>query len=217
MEKVPSISEENKSYLVSLTDKIEAMSEEKGLEEQERIENLKSLTKELLDHIKDDLGLEMSGQIEQLYKEMNRENLIARVESVRKVIECLVSDKNIDVGGEGEINYANSVTTDAEGLRIAMAEADAIGPVRLMLGLDLKTMIGFTNDHIEVREITDDEFDLRDTSLRKAYCRHIRGFIHREDLKYMILRIPRKLFPPDQMTEEEAKMKTPFIFRGAKV
>lgn len=45
---------------------------------------------------------------------------------MKKVIECLANETPIEVSG-GE-KYANSVTSDLEGLRIAMAEAEALGP-----------------------------------------------------------------------------------------
>lgn len=37
--------------------------------------------------------------------------------------------------------------------------------MRLLVGLDLKALVGFTNDHVEVTEISEQEFDLRDTTL----------------------------------------------------
>ncbi len=210
------IPEKDFSVLLAIVDKIEALSVSKEHSSQEIVEWSKELIKDLLEHIRDDLHLELFEDVSSLYKEMNKENLLARVESVKRVIECLATEKPIIVG-EGDTHYANSVTSDLDGLRIAMSEAEALGPVRLLVGLDLKALVGFQNDHAQVSEIDDNEFDLRDTTLRKAYCRHVSGEIQSGDIKYMVMRFPRAMFPAGSLSDLERKQKTPFVFRGLKI
>lgn len=204
------------SELLEIVKKIEDVAVSKEYTPAEVIEWSRVLVADLLEHIRDDLHMELTENVTSLYQEMNRENLLARVESVKRVIECLAEDKPIEVG-KGEEHYANSVTSDLEGLRIAMAEAEALGPVRLLVGLDLKALVGFTNDHVEVSEIDENEFDLRDTTLRRAYCRHLKGEIHKEDIKYMVMRIPRGVFPVQYLNDLERKQPSSFIFRGVKI
>jgi hypothetical protein len=170
----------------------------------------------ILEHLEGDLGIGLTEDVSEIYGAMQRENLLARVENIESVMECIDADKPIHVGSPDK-HYANSVAPDPEGLRIALAEADAPGPVRFLIGLDAKSLIGFKSDHLEVSEIDDNEFDLRDTSMRKAYCRHVKGEIRHEDIRYIVLRIPRKLFPADHLRDSERGVQTPFIFRGASV
>ncbi len=202
--------------LTELVEDIETVSESNDLNVREKTERLKELVEDLLNHISDDLELNLSPEVSNIYNEMSQRNLLARVESVKNVVECLSVKKPIKVGDKDH-HYANCVTSDKDGLRIAMAEAEAIGPVRLLMGLDLKALIGFSNDHIEVVDIEDNEFDLRDTTLRKAYCRHIVGEIYAEDIKYLVLRIPKHLFPESKLLDYEKISSGKFIFRGAKV
>lgn len=204
------------SELLTIVEKLEEISLSRELAPEEIVEQSKALVHELLSHIEDDFHLVLSDDINTLYAEMNSQNLLARVESVKRVVECLAHDMPITVGEGGE-HYANSVTADAEGLRIAMAEAEAIGPVRLLMGLDLKALVGFTNDHVKVSEIAENEFDLRDTALRHAYCRHLEGSIQKEDIRYMVMRIPRSVFPREMMSDIERKQPSAFIFRGVKI
>jgi hypothetical protein len=201
--------------LQNIVDRIEEVGESR-LGREEMIRELKPLVKEMLQHIQDDLHFELTEDVTALYNEMSKEDLLARVESVKKVISCMVKNEPITVGVGGD-HYANSVTSDSEGLRIAMAEAEALGPIRLLVGLDIKALIGFQSDHLVVSEIEDNNFDLRDTSLRKAYCRHIEGEIRRGDIRYMVLRVPGHLFPEEKLTSEEKVAKLPFVFRGIRV
>lgn len=196
--------------------RIDEIVESPELSPQEIQERCKGLIQELLDSLKQSFELHLSPDVSHIYSEMQREQLLARVESVAKVLECIAEHKPISVGN-AEHHYANAVTPEPEGLRIAMAEADAIGPVRLLVGLDLKALIGFKTDHLEVVEIDESEFDHRDTGLRSSLCRHVVGEILPEDLRYMIMRIPRRYFPEESLTDTEKEQTSQFIFRGAKI
>ncbi len=213
-ERVENTQEQGVPVLLEVVKRMESIDD--SLPKEEFAKQSRELIKELLEHLSSDINLEMSADVTRLYQEMQKENLLARVEAASRVIECLAADKPIEVGSS-DMHYANSVSADPEGLRIAMAEADAVGPVRLMVGLNLKSMIGFTSDHLEVSEIDDNDFDLRDTNLRKTLCRHVSGEIRREDIKYIVMRIPRGSFPQESMSEEEVRSAGHFIFRGAKV
>ncbi len=209
-------SPESRETLLSIVQNIEEITESPDLSPLEIQERCRPLVKEFLEHMKSDLNLTLSPEVSIFYGEMQRQNLLARVESVQKVIECISAGIPISVG-KHESHYANAVTAELEGLRIAMSEADVIGPVRLLVGLDLKALIGFKSDHIEVTEIDDSEFDFRDTGLRKSMCRHITGEILPEDIRYVIMRIPRGYFPEEDLLPNEEGQSIPFIFRGASV
>lgn len=192
-----------------------SMESPKGVESLE-LEEARLEVAKILEHLDQDLHLDITPDVSSIYNEMMRENLLARVENIESVVECIDEDKPIVVG-HGDKHYANSVMASLDGMHIALAEADAPGPVRMLIGLDAKALIGFKSDHLEVSEIDDNEFDLRDTSMRKAFCRHVSGEIRKEDIRYVVLRIPRKLFPKERLLEEEASATTPFIFRGTRL
>lgn len=198
---------EKASHLIELAEKIELLEDR---------EELKESIEKFLEFFEEEMNVELSHDVTHIYGEMSREHLIARVERIKHTVACLVGHEPIEVG-KGDSHYANSVTSDPEGLRIAMAEGEAPGPIRLLVGLDLNALIGFTSDHLNVSEIEDSNFDLRDTGMRKAYCRHISGEILPEDIKYVVLRIPRAMFPESMLEEVEQKNTSKFIFRGAKL
>jgi len=217
----PNIYEQEKgrdyTELLALIQRAEEISDSQTLSREEIIFESKIIVKELLAHLQSDLHLELSGDVTALYNEMSRENILARVEDIVKVIKCITTGQPIAVGSSSNKHSANSVTSDPEGLRIAMAEAGVTGPIRLLVGLDVKTLIGFKNDHLQVSEIGKDEFDIRDTELRSAYCRYVSGEIRKEDIRYLIMRIPRKMFPEEKMSEEELVQQGNFIFRGVEI
>jgi hypothetical protein len=201
--------------LVALAERLELLSN-KSLSREEIISESKEIVTEALKHLESDLGLELSPDVTSIYNQMFTEGLLARVEDTARVLRCIAENEPITVGGADK-HYANSVIADPEGLRIAMAEAEAFGPIRLLVGLDLKTLVGFRNDHLEVSEIDHNEFDMRDTSLRAGLCRHVNGEIRREDVRYMIMRIPKSMFPVDKLSEQEKSSASQFIFRGVEM
>jgi len=207
---------EQEKQLLEIVDQLEVISEVENSSVEEKIPRLKQLVSELLEHLSHDLQLDLSPDVAHLYEEMSKKDLLARVERIKNILECLSEAKPIVVG-DNDHHYANSVTTNKEGIRIAMSEARVRGPVRFLVGLDLKALVGFTKDHIHVEEVEDFNFDLRDTNLRIANCRHIVGEIHTEDIKYLIMRIPRKLFPENMLTPEELHTNSQFVFRGTKI
>lgn len=207
---------EDFSELLAIVQRMEELGNADDISLEEFARESKVLIKEFLAHLDADLHLELSANVSGAYEEMSRENLLARVESVVDIMKCVISDQHISVGSKDR-HYANSVLANIEGLRIAMAEADALGPIRLLVGLDLKALVGFKNDHVEVTEIEKDEFDVRDSALRKSMCRHVVGEIHRNDIRYIVMRIPRKLFPEEILMGDEVDGKSQFIFRVARV
>ncbi len=207
---------ESENQVLDIVEQLEIISEQENSTVEEKIPRLKQLVSELLEHLEQDFLLNLSSDVAYLYEEMSKKDLLARVERIKNILECLGESKPIVVG-DNDHHYANSVTTNKEGIRIAMSEARVRGPVRFLVGLDLKALVGFTKDHIHVEEVEDFNFDLRDTNIRIANCRHIVGEIHSEDIKYLIMRIPRKLFPENKLNTDELHSNTQFIFRGTKI
>lgn len=193
-----------------------------SLETVERLEQAESEAeiKEILPHFFSFLELEVGAKIETdiniIYEEIERQHELVRLENMRKVVEALSSRHPMKIG-DGEDHYANAVIPENEGIRIALAEGEAPGPVKLLIGFDVKTAIGFNPEGLRVHDIDQGEFDLRDTSLRAALCRHVEGELPPEQIHHIVTRVPRGLMPVELMTDGEKKTDSLYVFRGAKI
>ncbi len=185
----------------------------KELETAKNIDIFKELVPDFLDAIEVMSQSKLSEKIEDVYREMERDGLLLRVENISRIAESLKTHTAFKIGDDND-HYANSVIADNEGVKIAMAEASSPGPIRLLIGFDVRTAITFNPESMHVYEIDDDEMDLRDTSLRRRVCRHVSGEIKPEDIKHIIMRIPRVLFPKERMTKKENDTISMYIFRS---
>jgi hypothetical protein len=131
------------------------------------------------------------------------------------VLEAVELGKPLHISDETDSHYANAVVPVSEGIKIAFGEGEAPGPVRVMVGFG-KTLIGFKTDHLSVSEIDFSESEIRDARERKYLCRHVSGDLKREDIRYLILRIPYAIMDPVRLTDEERKRTRPFVFRGVR-
>ena len=186
------------------------------LESTEDEEVLRQKLGSLLDSMESDLGVEFVSNVNELYKGMQSEDCLVRVESLSRVLETMETSSPMKISDETESHYANAVIPDPRGIKIAFSEGQAPGPVRLAVGFG-KTIIGFKSDNVSVEEIEFSESDIRDARERKYLCRHVVGELTREDIRFLVMRMPSSLLDEDHLTEEEKKRKDPFIFRGARL
>lgn len=182
-----------------------------SLKEVERLERAESEAevKEILPHFFSFLELEIGARME---TDVN----LVRLENMRRVVEALSSHRPMKIGG-GEDHYANAVTSENKGIRIALAEGEAPGPVKLLIGFDVRTAIGFNPEGLRVHDIDQSKFDLRDTSLRAALCRHVEGELPPEQIHHIVMRVPRRLMPVELMTAGEKNTDSLYVFRGAEI
>ncbi len=155
----------------------------------------------------------LNPEIERIYREMQAQDLLLRVENISRVAESIKTHTPYHVG-DAEDHYANSVIPENDGIKIAFAEATAPGPVRLLIGFDVRTAISYSPESIHVYNIDETENDLRDISLRKKVCKHVEGVITPELIKHIVIRCPRTIFPEDRMTNEEKNTQHMYIFRA---
>lgn len=179
-------------------------------------EILKKKLPELLDSMEEDLGLEFTNDVKRLYLEMEKEKCLIRVENLSEVLGVIEEDKTLHISDINETHYANAVIPVPEGIKIAFSEGQAPGPIRLAIAFG-KTIIGFKTDHITVDEIDFNKDDVRGSGERKFLCRHVVGDLKRDDICYLIMRIPRPLFTEEYLDEDEKDGKSQFIFRGLKI
>lgn len=206
MPSIEQLEKEPQSKIFEVVEKMESADNE---------EEMREATAEFFDEL-DNLDIKLTPDVTSLYREMEEKRYLVRLEQLRKVMEAVIDKKPIHIGDK-EDHYANAVVPHNEGLKIAFAEGDAPGPVRLLIGFGMKSAIGFNPDNLGVSDIKPDEVDLRNQFVRSALCRHVSGDLRPEDIEYLIMRVPRHLFPKKFLSEREAKEKSRFIFRGARL
>ena len=186
------------------------------LETTKNPEVFKTLLNNFLQELELGLHLPLEEDVTTSYHEMEQEKLLLRVENISRVMESIVEHKPISVGNK-EDHYANSVVPNNDGIKIAFAEGRAPGPVRILIGFDVRTAISYKPDSLQVYEVDQDEEDLRDIELRKKTCRHVVGNIEPESIKHLVIRTPRKIFPEERLTDDERNSESMYIFRALHV
>lgn len=190
----------------------------KQLESTYEPEFLKKHLGELLDLIEAETGNHFLKEVDSIYDGMKADNCLVRVEQLSRVLEALELNSSYEIGHKGENHYANAVIPEEKGIKLAFAEGQAQGPIRTMVSFG-KTIIGFKTENLEVSEVdfVSDTAGFRDENERKYICRHVEGTVTKEDIKYMVMRIPRHLLDDDRLTREELENpEISFIFRGTK-
>jgi hypothetical protein len=209
-EPVKSLEDVDKTIITSLA---------KKLEESETIEETREILKRVFFFLESILKMELTDDVTKIYSRMRKEGLMLRCESISRIFESIINRKPIHIGDKDD-HYANAVIPELEGIKIAFAEARAPGPVKLIMAFDVRSLIGFSPENIkvetlEVSRVETDEMNPRDVNLRKNFCRHVSGDLLPQQIKYLILRIPRSVFPEEYLRENESE-EIRFVFRGGK-
>jgi len=158
------------------------------------------------------LGVTITNDVTNLYAHMKEKQCLGRIEHISRIVKAL--EKNIPFEiGKGDTHYANAVIPEPEGISLAFGEGQAPGPIRIMIGFG-KTLVGFTTDNISVSNVDFIEDDFRDTQKRTYLCRHVDGQLSKEDIKTVVVRIPRKLVALENLFDDEKEVSSPFVFRG---
>jgi hypothetical protein len=159
------------------------------------------------------LKLKLIDKVNILYAKMRETNCLARIESLKKILETILYENTLPIGDNDDTHYANAVLPLNRGIEIAFSEGQAPGTVKTVIGFG-KTMVGFKQDHISVQEIDFPESEIRDARERKFLCRHVSGNLTREDIVCIVFRIPFNFTPERYLNEDEKNRKPKFIFRG---
>ena len=165
-----------------------------------------------LQKLEDTLGVKLTNDVGELYAHMQEEHCLGRIESISRVVAAIEKDISFAIG-EGDRHYANAVIPDTEGIRLAFGEGQAPGPVRIMIGFG-KTLVGFKTDHILVSSVEFSDDDPRDVEHRAYLCRHVDGRLSKEDIRTVVMRIPKNFMEKGMFFEGEKEAVTPFVFRG---
>jgi hypothetical protein len=185
---------------------LERMSFEEDLEQLRETadpEKKKEIVNSLYDRISDmtqTQGLEMTpGNIWNAYGE---QGLLIRRGRPEKDIWAVLHDEGITMH-EGDALFPNAADDSREGLRIAMSEGQG--------GDALAVIYGFDPASVDVHNVIPTEHDPRDKE-RFKHVKSVRGSVPVNDLRYIIFRTPRHLFPEEKLLEDEEDKK--FIFRS---
>jgi methionyl-tRNA formyltransferase len=188
------------------------------LENSEDIEYVKENLGKLLDLIEEETGTEFQEEVDDIYEQMKQENCLVRVEQLSRILETIELDKELPIGHNAETHYANAVIPEDAGIKLALAEGQAPGPIRAIMSFG-KSLIGFKTEDLSVTEVdfVPDAAGVRDEQERKYICRHVEGTLHKKDIKFLVIRIPKHLLDLNHLTEEEkAEKEFPFVFRATK-
>ena len=207
MEGIKRESIEQPSHLVELALELEQMTDDNE-------EAIRLKLRELLEGIEKELHVRYSNNANELYEHMRQENCLVRVDTLSRVLETLIENKKLRIADNDESHYANATLPVSKGIKIAFAEGQAPGPLRVAMTFG-KTIIGFKTDHIEVKEI--DFSDRPDAEERRYLCRHVVGELEKEDIVSIVIRIPRHAVDESLLTEKESTSKSPFIIRGLNI
>lgn len=144
----------------------------------------------------------------------NASNILVRKENVAKFLEHITSDQPMGVGmslnDEQLGGHANAAMlgSRAEGLRLAFEEGfDDSVKGRMSI------VVCFDPSNLEVHGITNDSITAQNKPDTVALMRSIRGTILQEDMLFVAIRWPRKLFPQELMGEDEKEETGQFIIR----
>lgn len=157
-------------------------------------------------------GLTLREDVQAIYTAMARASssaLLVRQERLDNVVALLVENESRTLlpEAEGGKRYANAAAfgSDGDGAEIAFSEGSATK-------YGITALIGFDPHGLHVEEMPPSECDLRDRTL----CRSVSGTLASDKVKYLVIRVPRRLFPQEYLTLKEAEVEseTGYIFRG---
>lgn len=189
------------------------------LENSEDITYIKENLGKLLDLIERETGSEFQNEVDSIYEEMKNENCLVRVEQLSRILETIELNKDLPIGHNAETHYANAVIPEEAGIKLALAEGQAPGPIRAIMSFG-KSLIGFKTENLSIMEVdfVADTAGVRNEHERKYVCRHVEGTLRKDDIKFLIIRIPKHLLDEKHISEEEqAEKDFPFVFRATKL
>ena len=188
------------------------------LENSDNIDYIKENLGKLLDLIQQETGARFQNEVDTIYADMKKENCLVRVEQLSRILETIELNKDLPIGHNAETHYANAVIPEDAGIKLALAEGQAPGPIRAIMSFG-KSLIGFKSENLSVSEVdfVPDAAGVRDEQERKYVCRHVEGTLHKEDIKFLVIRIPKHLLDEKHLSSEELEEKDfPFVFRATK-
>jgi len=190
-------------------------------------EGLREKAIETYESIKDlfsDCGAEFYEDVQEIYKKYERINkpLVIRREDPIKITE-LASGKSIEfkfdpnVAFEQGDKYANSALWPHGPVNATTGLANAFLEGKSSAG-PIVTVMAFKNnpEHITIAEPEGKMLEIG--TITRQSVKIVSGVVTHQDLEFIIIRMPEKFFPKEELTERENKLaaenKLPQVFRG---
>ena len=168
---------------------------------------------ELLEAMQHEIGVAITNNTNLFYRTMREKDCLVRVETLSRVLSVIELGQKALISEETDNHYANAVIPENDGIKIAFSEGWAPGPVRTAVAFG-KTIVGFITENIDVKEIDFDPDDPRGAEERKYLCRHVDGYLTKNDIVSVVMRIPRRLIEDKFLFPDEVGGTNQFIFRG---
>jgi len=187
--------------------------------EPERYREMAKTTYQEMEEFFSESGLTMTDDVSSIYRYYINNNLplIVRRDDPERAVNLVYDepiklsfDPNV-VGDRGD-KYANCAlwpygANPVEGIKNAFLEGkSAAGPVVTMLAFKQNS------DTMTVEEPIGKMMQVGDLS--RGSVKILSGEINRSDLKFIIVRMPRKFFPEEKLSAAEKQNSQPQIFRG---
>ena len=99
--------------------------------------DVKEKMKELMLGIERELSINLTDNVTKIYNDMERQNYLARIESLSRVMKALKLGEPIPLGGKIDSHYANAVISKTEGIQLAFGEGLAPGPARILISFGI--------------------------------------------------------------------------------
>jgi len=138
---------------------------------------------------------------------IRREDPTALVESFQKN-----KDLEIEFMDKGEISepYPNAADLGSDLIGIKIAAIGGFGKVKNGAVVFMEGFI--PSDDLEISRLPNDKF-ANFSGSERFHTKMVRGKIDKKNLKFVLLRLPRKIFPESMMTENELDSEQPHISR----
>jgi len=204
---------------VKVLDKIESASNEAS------VERVRQLVPEFFASLEADAGIELTTDIQSVYRAIDNGNCIVRLGNLRKITHTLVGQDSLTIGDRDQY-YPNALKGSAGAVKDAFAEGHYGGPIRPIMGFggrDVeKTGISFSADDVEVLDRTNLDYshpkavvDPETFKKRRERFLCVRGELKRKEIKHLVMRTPYTATPDSILTEKEKETEPRFVFRGA--
>lgn len=149
-------------------------------------------------------GAEYFEDVNKLYWKFAASNTVVRREDPWKVLEAVGGAPYTIAFRAGE-PYANAAEFGpaGEGMKNAILEGHA--------GDAVVTVVGFDRGNVSVKPVPQEKL-LAKRGLDRRYVRAVSGTVPQESIRFVVVRVPKKIFPENELTEADEERA--FVLRG---
>lgn len=146
------------------------------------------------------IGGEYFEDVDELYRQYAVADTLVRRDDPARLLDVAVDAEPYVVSFAGKQPFANGAAFGPRGEGMANALLEGFS------GDVVAAVVGFDGGSVDAQTVPDAGITKRrpgGASLSRAYVRAISGTVAPDDLRFIILRIPKAFFPDDQLRPEE--------------